>query len=76
MADYGQSKPTERAKMMFGAAEVTSQMARIHADGNEVMYKTMVADALNGLARGLSDLATGLRATYILLDQVNKKLGR
>lgn len=73
MADYDQSRPTEKAKMMFSAAETTSQMARTFAEGSDVMYKTMIADALNGLARGLGDLATGLRATYILLDKIDKK---
>ena len=73
MANYEDLRPTDKAKVMFNAAEVTSQMARTFADGSDVMYKTMMADALNGLARGLGDMATGLRATYILLDKMNQK---
>ena len=61
---------------MFRGAETTSQLARTFADGSEDMYKTMIADCLNATARGLTDLATGLRATYMLLEQVNRKLDR
>ncbi len=76
MADWATARPTERAKMMFDAAKVTSNMARQFADGSEDMYKTMVADALNGIAQGLCEMATGMRATYMLLEKINNKLDR
>lgn len=77
MADYDQSRPTERAKMMFDAAKTTSHMARVFSESeDQLMYRTMMADALGGLASGLCDLATGMRATYILLEKINNKLDR
>jgi hypothetical protein len=44
--------------------------------GDEGMYKSHMAIATYELADGMADLATGIRATYILLDEVKRLLGR
>ncbi|MEP6850290.1 MAG: hypothetical protein ABI999_15630 [Acidobacteriota bacterium] len=74
MAEYADMRPTERAKLMFLAADTTSNVARstIQDKDPDAIYKTMLADSLNSLAKGLSELATGIRATYILLDEVKR----
>ncbi len=72
--DYADMRPTEKARLMFMAAETTSRMARTFANTNDSMYRTMMADSQNALATGLSDMATGIRATYILLAQVKRSL--
>ncbi|MEO8648017.1 MAG: hypothetical protein ABI539_02505 [Acidobacteriota bacterium] len=74
MAEYADMKPTEKARLRFQGAGTTSQLARTFAEEGGVIYRTMVADSLNGLALGLEEMATGIRATYILLDQIKRSL--
>jgi hypothetical protein len=70
--------PTESAEMHFrqaaGSALVSKQKTRgliNAASPNPEQYaQFLLADAVSELAQGLSDLAVGLRATYILLEQV------
>jgi hypothetical protein len=42
----------------------------------EEEFRTSVGSAFDVLGYALEEMATGLRATYILLDQVNQKLDR
>jgi len=74
-----EKKPTESARVHFGIAQTHSRMAhQISAKNsdNEGMYKSHVAIAINELADGLNDLTTGIRATYILLEEVKRLLER
>ena len=60
---------------MFQGSAITAGNARLWADAkDEVMYKTMVADSFYGIAQGLDAMATGMRATYILLEEVKRFL--
>jgi hypothetical protein len=67
-------KPTDYAKDRFRG--VTDQAHRIvfanSIDDKEV--RMGLGGGIAGLGQGLEEMATGLRATYILLEQVNKKL--
>ena len=64
-------RPTEEARTRFGGVKATAANARLFADDNdEGLYKEMIADSLHGLAFGLEAMATGLRATYILLEKI------
>lgn len=80
-------KPTEMAKSHFdsaarGAGEASNVVGRLGVDANGrviQLNKTehglfLLAGAVRQLAKGLEDLTTGVRATYILLDEVNRKL--
>ncbi len=70
-------KPTESARVHFGIAKSHSQMAHQIAaknQGDEGMQKSHMAIAVYELADGMADLATAVRATYILLDEVKRLL--
>ena len=74
-----EQKPTESAKIHFGMAQTHSRLAHQISSkeaGNEAMFKSHTVIAINELADGLSDLTTGLRATYLLLDEVKQLLVR
>jgi len=66
--------PTEYAKLHFRG--VQDQVMRISSakaiDDPEV--RMGLAGGIGGLGSGLEEIATGLRATYMLLEQVNTKL--
>ena len=73
----GEKKPTESAIMHFGISKTHSQMASQLAakdKGNDGMQKSHMAIATYELADGMADLATGIRATYLLLDEVKRLL--
>ena len=72
-----EKRPTDSAKIHFGIAQTHSRMAHQIAakdTGDDGMYKSHVAIAINELADGLNDLTTGIRATYILLEEVKRFL--
>jgi hypothetical protein len=72
-----EKKPTEQARLHFGIAQQHSRLAhQISAkENNDVgMQKSHMAISLYEIAEGMSELATGIRATYILLDEVKKLL--
>jgi hypothetical protein len=76
--EYG-SRPTQRAWQSFWRAEdLASAAARKEPerDGSVKNILYYMALSLGNIAIGLKDLSVGLRATYILLDKVNKKLGK
>ena len=62
--------PTDYAKIHFEGVANT-QSSRILVDSE---FKEGLSGSLGGLGSGLAEMATGLRATYMLLEQVNKKL--
>ena len=72
-------KPTESARAHFGIAKTHSQMAHQVAakhKGDDGMQQSHMAIAVYELADGMADLATGIRATYLLLDEVKNLLQR
>ena len=72
-----EKRPSESAKMHFGIAQTHSRMAHQIAakdKGDDGMYKSNVAVAIYELADGLNDLTTGIRATFILLEEVKRLL--
>ena len=75
----GEKKPTESARVHFGIAKTHSQMAHQiaakHMD-DEAMQKSHMAISVYELADGLNDLTTGIRATYLLLEEVKRMLER
>jgi hypothetical protein len=76
--EYG-SRPTQLAwQHFFRAEDLAGAAARKdpEKDGSVKNILYYMALSLANIAMGLKDLSVGLRATYILLDQVNKKLGK
>jgi hypothetical protein len=67
-------RSTDAAKEYFETAIQVITQARIHESGDELDKK--VAWGMRAWLMGESELATGLRATYVLLEQVNHKLDR
>lgn len=76
------SKPTEMAKTRFDyanraakeAAAALDKKSATPADIQQSSYNQ--AAALAHVARGLGDLAVGVRATYILLEEIKGMLER
>lgn len=74
-----EKKPTESARMHFDIAKSHSRMAgQLGAKdkGDDGMYKSHAAISIYELSDGLADLTSGLRATYLLLEEVKRMLER
>lgn len=65
-------KPTEMAKLFFSAAANTAFPGIL---GNGIKPKDL-ANVLHKIAAGLEEMATGLRATYLLLAEVKELIRR
>ena len=67
-------RPTESAQAFFRLAQENFRQAAVKAD----VASPLLHEALGNLqlARGMSDLSVGLRATYMLLDEVKSMLKR
>jgi hypothetical protein len=63
--------PTDQAKSNFNTARQVLQLAINRLSAKE---DTTHLIATREIADGLHEMATGLRATYILLEQIDKKL--
>jgi hypothetical protein len=76
------AKPTEMAKSQFDyAAQTATAAAQFLDKSNATAAERQAGDynqaaALAHLARGLSELAIGLRATYVLLEEVKSLIER
>jgi hypothetical protein len=69
------ARPTQWAEHLSKDAMREAQAA-IHLTGSPELYQQNMARALTHLSDAVSSLAVGLRATYILLDKINKRLER
>ena len=70
-------RPTESARSSFGRAKTNSRMAHTESTklkGAEQMYRSHLAISVHDFAEGLESLTTGIRATYILLEEVKRLL--
>lgn len=73
----GDQRPTDIAKNSFGRVKTHSNMAHSEAiklKGLEAMYRSHTSVALGELGAGLEAMTTGLRATYLLLEEVKQLL--
>jgi len=68
-----EQRPTEAAIQLFSLSLDFARMAGDDPRGVEFVLKDL-AMSQREMAAGLKHLATGLRATYILLEEVNRKL--
>ena len=68
-------RPTDRAHQNFLGAKTTSSMAVNESNSSNLsMYDNLMAQPLGAIVDGLDDMATGMRATYILLEQIKDQL--
>jgi len=74
------SKPTNEAQARFSTASQNAEKAANFMRTQEILTKidrsgdVQLANAVASMASGLSHLSTGLRATYLLLEEINRKL--
>ena len=67
-------RPTEMAEFMFRISGDSAQRVLNNPDQNDKIND--LAAAVRDLAGGLQNMNTGLRATYILLEQVKQQQER
>ncbi len=76
-------RPTDNAKGKFilawsHAGEANRLLGRLPPGSNQLDDKQrgawLLASAVSDMAKGLEHLSSGLRATYLLLEEVNRKL--
>jgi hypothetical protein len=67
------ARPTEEAERYFIQAQNATTRGILNAKNDPTAVDTFAA--LSNLAQGLANLAVGVRATYMLLEEVNRKLG-
>jgi hypothetical protein len=68
------TRPSESAAYHFDQAKSAVEFAT--AGGDTTDYLKRLARSNHSLAAGLKELTVALRATYILLEQVNRKLNQ
>ena len=68
------ARPTEDAERYFYQAQGAFTRGILNAQNDLTATDTFAG--LSNMAQGLANLAVGLRATYILLEEVNRKLGQ
>ena len=72
-----EARPTESARASFGRAKTNARMAHGESTklkGADQMYRSHLAISVYDLAEGMESLTTGLRATYLLLEEVKRLL--
>jgi hypothetical protein len=66
------TKPTEEAERLFYQAQGATSRGIVSIQNDPAALNILAA--LSNISQGLANLAVGVRATYILLEQVNRKL--
>ena len=70
-------KPTDKARSQFGMAQSQAKhahMISMKKKDESGRYDSHVAVSLFDIAAGLEAVATGMRATYILLEEIKRAL--
>ena len=73
MREVERRRPTEMARMFFSTAANAAFPGIMRNNGIE---SKELANVLHKIAAGLEEMATGLRATYILLEEVRELVRR
>ena len=68
------ARPTEQAAVCYDLAAQNASLAEQAAYGTTNHTGAMLARAVNELAKGLKHTNAGLRATYMLLEQIKDAL--
>jgi len=71
------ARPTESAIHLFGIAVIEARTARTgfwnHPEASPANLHNL-SSSIVSIARGLNDMAIGLRATYLKLEQMEAKI--
>ena len=70
MGEEIKRKPTEYAERMFTSGANKAFPGILHQNG---LTPKETADVLHKIAGGLEGIAIGLRATYMLLEEINQR---
>jgi hypothetical protein len=70
------AKPTEEAASNYDMAAQLASLAEQAAYGTTNRTGGMLAKAVYHMIKGLQHTNTGLRATYMLLEEIKKSLDR
>ena len=70
------SRPTQDAEAFYNTATQYASLAEQAAYGTTDKTGGLLAMAVNHLAKGLQRTNTGLRATYMLLEEIKNSLQR
>ena len=69
-------KPTESAKMHLEVAKMMAYKVQTSDTDGSFDFRHPLGVTLGGLVYALHDIATAQRATYLLLEKIEKKLDR
>ena len=69
-------RPTESAKMHLQMAKDMAYKVQISDTDGSLDFRHPLGVSLGSIAFALDDMATGMRATYILLEEIKRKLDR
>jgi len=69
-----EQKPTDSARIKLNQAQLAAHIAQTeNTTKRGERYKTEMALSLEKIAAGLEEMAIGLRATYILLEKIERQ---
>ncbi len=69
-------RPTESAKMHLQTSKDFGYKVQISDNPGEGEFAHSLGVCLGGIVYALDEMATGMRATYMLLEEIKKKLDR
>lgn len=69
-------KPTDSAKMHLAIAKTMAYKIQISDTDDAMQFRHPLGVTLGGIVYALHDIATAQRATYMLLEKIEKKLDR
>ena len=69
-------RPTDSAKMHLNIAKDMAYKVQISDSDSSMDFRHPLGVTLGGIVWALHDIATAQRATYLLLEKIEKKLDR
>ncbi|MEQ1761984.1 MAG: hypothetical protein ABL984_02450 [Pyrinomonadaceae bacterium] len=67
-------RPTEQAKMHLQTSKDMAFKVQISDSDSGMDFRHPLGVTLGGIAFALDEMATGMRATYMLLEEIKRKL--
>jgi len=67
--------PTQHAENLFQSSMQDAYRA-IHLTGSDKDYRSAIASSIGGICEGLKRLSEGLRATYLEIHKLNRKMAQ
>lgn len=73
---YEQMRPTERAKAQLDIGKMMAYKVQISDDDGAMSFRHPLGVTLGAIVYGLEEMATAQRATYLMLEKLERKLDR